>query len=281
MQHRRCVLLAASLALAGAGPASAAASAGAALSGLTVSVTDLDPASAMPPGVVFSADGGGGVVTTYAFDSGSSSLSSESAAADAPLAGDASARSEAGDADAEAAIRGDAFAGTGRAAIAARARRAAPGGFSSAIASAGLGSGGNVDTRFTLAPGTRLDICGTIALRAASDSTGGEYADAGVLLELRGVDGGVVTQDSRFAAGVEAGEGSGVDATTRHFDLVFLGSRNAATTGFFYGNLVAEAGTSGALPMPVPEPAAAACWLAGLAALAAAARRRGSRGPLA
>jgi MYXO-CTERM domain-containing protein len=269
MNNRLAALVAAGLALVG-GPAFAAASASAALSGLTVTLVDLYPSDGGQPGVRFQTLYGGAEVGTYSYDSSLADPSSDAAFSSYPLSGAAKVLSDAGRASALAAMGGDPFAGTGLAALVAAAPSASVNGYSTAIAQYGLGSGG-ATTLFSLAPGTRIDISGTVTLSASSDTAGMEYADAGLQLKLFGF--ADPSQNASVTFTVDASSGSGTQSLTEHFDISFDGQRDAVTDGYFYGSLLAEASTSDP-PPAVPEPAGALPWLAGLGALAAWRRRR-------
>ena len=273
MKNRLAALVAAGLALAG-GPALAAASASATLSGLTVTLIDLYPSDGGKAGVQFSTLYGGAEVGTYSYDSSLPDPSSDAAFSSYPLSGAANILSGAGRASAGASMGGDPFAGTGLAALLAAAPSAAVNGYSTAIAQYGLGSGGST-TLFSLAPGTLMDISGTVTLSASSDTAGMEYADAGLQLKLFGF--GNVSQNASAIFAVDASSGSGMQTLTEHFDIAFTGQRDAITEGYFYGSLLAEASTSDP-PPAVPEPAGALPWLAGVATLAAWGRRRVRRG---
>lgn len=247
----------------------ASTSAGISVSDFVVTVKAIVPGR--QPGVSFAGAGG----STSACDSSSGSPRPDQhwSAASGRAFGDASTATTADPfAGGSATIAGDVF---GRGAVASAAA------YASSLVAASFGDGtiGLVNdvgaALFTLAPGTLMTISATVtATASASGASPDEFADSGLLMSI-GDETGLGPQRAYVNFDVYASGlfGRYSDTETAFVTLTYLNDTDAAISGLFSGYLSSYA-SSGDPVSEAPEPGSAAMLLAGLLAVAGAARTR-------
>ncbi len=258
-------------------PAFAGGAAKAVLQNLTISIGQISSQTGAPaPSIQFNAPAGEGS-SAYNFETASIPLSSLAQASimDRPFESN-SVSGSIPNAFGTAFVTGDPFQGQGLAHAESHVISVDGARMTSTSAASPTGN----STTFTLGPNTYLDITATAILSAdLSVDTGDWYDFSNALAELyvTGINGPTSQSSESYAAAWSEssyGAFSGVPSLSEDLEVTFFGSRTGTTSGIFIAVAASEVDSFNSNTAAVPEPAAAALLLVGLAAMNLSARRR-------